>query len=225
MFMKSNLWNEILSIAKTFEERFASLGTLLPEEAAEYDWYNKIYTSDRFRRAHLEIVDKTQSHKILVLHCTIFPHYNDPSPIWGFDAVCGPNKITGAFHDMSSGGDPEHFMIKHFAESVKGYTWNKPRELPPWAKEIFSPYIVAAGNVNDPAELDQLCNLALNNLDYYLENVGKIIDTNADYWHVQSKYNANNKLNPHVAKSMISMGVKEEVIKKFIDQVLYPEHR
>jgi hypothetical protein len=28
-----------------------------------------------------------------------------------------------------------------------------------------------------------------------------------------------------VARSMISMGVEEEVIKKFIDEVLYPEHR
>lgn len=223
--MNSNLWQTIRELAETFENKFKATGTLIPEAAAEYDWYNRIYTSETYRRAHLEIVDKTQSHKILVLHCTIFSHYNDPSPIWGFDAVCGPNKITGAFHDMSSGGDPDHFMIKHFSESVQGFNWNKPRDLPPWAKEIFSPYIVAAGNVSDPMELDQLCTLALKNLDYYLENVGKTKNDQQDFWPVQSKYNANNKLNPHVARSMISMGVDEQVIRKFIDEVLYPEHR
>ena len=101
-----------------FESRIAENSTLL-EEAGEYDWYNRLYTSDRFRRAHVEIVDKTQTAKILVLHCTIFPHYNDPSPIWGCDLVCGPSKITGAFHDMSNGGDPDHELMQYFADQTK----------------------------------------------------------------------------------------------------------
>jgi hypothetical protein len=204
MNMTTNLWQRILKVAKFFESRFKETGTPIPDVAEPYDWYNRLYTSPAYRRAHVEIVDKTATHKILVLHCTVFPHYNDPSPIWGFDAVCGPNKITGAFHDFSDGGDPEHFMMKHFAETVKD---------------------VAAGNVSDEAELENLCQLAEANLDYYLNNVGKTAQSEHDYWPNQSRYNANNKLNPHVARSMISMGVEEEVIKKFIDEVLYPEHR
>jgi hypothetical protein len=223
--MTTKLWQRVLQIAEYFEQRLKETGTAIPNVADEYDWYNHLYTSPTYRRAHVEIVDKMETHKILVLHCTIFPHYNDPSPIWGFDAVCGPNKITGAFHDMSNGGDLNHFMMQHFAETVKDLTWKKARELPQWASEIFSENIVAAGNVSDEIELETLCQLAEKNLDYYLDNVGKTAQTEIDYWPIQSKYNANNKLNPHVARSMISMGVPEPVIRKFIDEVLYPEHR
>jgi len=225
MNMTTNLWQRVFKVAEFFESRFKQTGTPIVDVAESYDWYNRLYTSPAYRRAHVEIVDKTASHKILVLHCTVFPHYNDPSPIWGFDAVCGPNKITGAFHDFSDGGDPNHFMMKHFAETVKDVTWNKPRVLPQWASEIFSSNIVAAGNVSDETELENLCQLAEANLNYYLDNVGKTAQSEHDYWPIQSRYNANNKLNPHVARSMISMGVEENVIKKFIDEVLYPEHR
>lgn len=223
--MTTPLWDRVLKVGRYFEKRLAETGQIIPDAAMGYDWYNHLYTSSLYRRAHVEIVDKMQSHKILVLHCTIFPHYNDPSPIWGFDAVCGPNKITGAFHDMSNGGDPDHFIMRHFADTVKELNWKKERELPPWAKEIFSENIVAAGNINDEEELERLCSLAESNLDYYLDNVGKTADPNNDFYEVQRKYNANNKLNLHVARSMISMGVSEETILRFIDQVLYPEYR
>jgi hypothetical protein len=223
----SKVWDRILALASTVESRFAATGELIPEQASidGYDWYNKIYTGKTYRRAHVEIVDKREDFKILILHCTIFPHYTDPSPIWGFDAVCGANKITGAFHDVSSGGIPNHFMVEWFAEQSQALTWNKKRELPEWAAEIFSPYIIAAGNVSEDAELDMLTTLALTSLDYYLENVGKTAQDEIDYYPVQLKYNQNNKLNPHVKRSMISMGVPEPVITKFIDEVLYPEAR
>jgi hypothetical protein len=221
----SKVWDRILQVAETIEQRFNETGVLLPGVADNYEWYNKIYTGLKYRKAHIEIVDKRADFKILILHCTIFPHYNDPSPIWGFDAVCGANKITGAFHDVSLGGDPDHFMLKWFADRSGELTWNKKRELPDWAKEIFSPYIIAAGNVSEDAELDTLINLAVNSLNYYLENVGKTAQNEIDYYPFQKKYNQNNKLNPHVKRSMISMGVPEEVITKFIDEVLYPEDR
>lgn len=222
--MTTPLWERVLKVGRYFEQRLTETGTLLPE-AQEYEWYNHLYTSPSYRRAHVEIVDKMKSHKILVLHCTIFPHYNDPSPIWGFDAVCGPSKITGAFHDMSNGGDPNHFMMQHFADTVRDLTWKKERELPQWAQEIFSSSIVAAGNVSDEEELESICSLAERNLDYYLNNVGKTADPANDFYEIQRKYAANNKQNPHVARSMISMGVPEQTILRFIDEVLYPEKR
>lgn len=221
----SKVWDKISALAADIESRFKQFGTLVPDAADGYDWYNRIYTSDRFRRAHVEIVDRRQDHKILVLHCTIFPHYNDPSPIWGFDAVCGASKITGAFHDLSSGGMPDHFMIQWFAERSQALTWNKKRPLPDWAQEIFSPHIVAAGNVSEDAELEALSDLALTTLDYYMQHVGTTAQDKIDYYPVQLRYNQNNKLNPHVRRSMISMGVAESVIDQFIDQVLYPETR
>lgn len=223
--MTTKLWQRVLKVGAYFEQRLKETGTLIPEVADGYDWYNHLYTSPVYRRAHVEIVDKMQSHKILVLHCTIFPHYNDPSPIWGFDAVCGPNKITGAFHDFSDGGDSNHFMMQHFADTVKDLSWKKERELPQWAQEIFSKNIVAAGNVSDEDELENICGLAESNLDYYLNNVGKTANASNDFYEIQRKYAANNKQNPHVARSMISMGVPEETILRFIDDVLYPEKR
>lgn len=221
----SKVWDHISLFAKTIETKIAEKGILLPEVGDEYNWYNKIYTSDTYRRAHVEIVDNRADYKMLILHCVIFPHYNDPSPIWGFDAICGANKITGAFHDFSSGGIPAHPMIEWFAERSSKLISSKKRELPEWALEIFSPHIVAAGNVSEDLELSALTNLALTSLDYYLENVGKTAQTEIDYYPVHRKFNQNNKLNLHVKRSMISMGVPDEVITKFIDQVLCPEAR
>jgi hypothetical protein len=224
MHTDSLIWNRVFKLAEEFEQRIAAEGTLVPDAAHGYDWYNRIYTSSKFRRAHIEVVDKTTTSKILVLHCTIFPHYNDPSPIWGCDAVCGANKITGAFHDMSSGGDPNHFMMKWFAEQSAQLSWERPRQLPEWAQNTFSPAIIAAGNIRDQDQLDAYCALSLKTLDYFLENVGQTAG-DGDYYEFQRRYNANNKLNPHVANSMIRMGVPEATIRRFIDEVLFPEHR
>jgi hypothetical protein len=187
----------------------------------QYDWENHVYLSDRFRRGHVEVVDKTQTHGIYILHATVFPHIDDSSPIWGFDAVCGKNKITGAFHDFSLVTD-HHHMWSWFQNEVKDIEWNKPRTLPEWAQQIFSPAMVAAGNINNEDELDTLIKLGIKTLDYYLNNVGDRI-SNQDYTQKQNYYCFHQKRNPHVCKSMISMGVQETVIQKFVNEVLFPE--
>jgi hypothetical protein len=225
MNTESKIWNRVFELAELFEKKISASARLVNDAASGYDWYNRIYTSDRFRRAHIELLDKTKTSKILVLHCTIFPHYNDPSPIWGCDTVCGANKITGAFHDMSNGGDPDHFMLKWFADQSSKFTWERPRNLPDWAVRTFSSSIIAAGNVRDDVQLENFASLSETTLDYFLDNVGKTVLPGKDFFNTQSAYNRNNKENPHVANSMIRMGVPEEVVRKFIDQVLFPEHR
>lgn len=221
--MTSLVWNKIISLATDIEKLFNDTGTRRIEQESNYDWYNAIYTNNRYRRAHIEIVDNRLTHKIYILHCTIFPHFNDPSPIWGFDAVCGPNKITGAFHDFSSAGNPDHSMINWFGEETKNYGWRKPRELPFWAKQIFSPNMIAAGNVQEGQELNDLCSIALKSLDYYLKNVGLTQESGADYHMAQNRYCHYQKENPHVINSMVSMGVKKETIETFVTEVLFPE--
>ena len=95
------IWNKIEELARYLEKRFNDTGDAIEGKLNEnYDWENTLWSSLRYRRAHIEIVDKRDSHGIYILHSTIFPHYNDPSPIWGFDVICGRNKITGAFHDV-----------------------------------------------------------------------------------------------------------------------------
>ena len=218
----TTVWNKISALAEQIESKFQATGEPIPVEH-NYEWYNALYSSPRYRRAHVEIVDFRETHNIYILHCTVFPHYNDPSPIWGFDAVCGPNKITGAFHDFSQAGDPVSPMYLWFKAQVNPLEWNKPRTLPEWAQQIFSSAMVAAGNLQDESEIDQLCETALTTLDFYLKNVGIEQQSGADYHMAQNRYCYYQKQNPHVIKSMVSMGVAEDKMKRFVEEVLFPE--
>lgn len=220
----TDIWNKIEQLAKDIEQRFDQTGTSIEGTLdEEYNWHNTLWTSMRYRRAHVEIVDKRETHGIYILHSTVFPHYNDPSPIWGFDAVCGRSKITGAFHDFSNSGDPNHHMMKWFSETTKNLSWSKPRQLPEWAKQIFSQDMIAAGNLQDEDEIDLLCHLAKITLKYYLENVGISQTCGADFHMAQNRYCYYQKQNPQVIKSMVAMGVPEPIILKFVDEVLFPE--
>ena len=217
-------WDKISKLAADLEEKFNASGEALKGNLDEkYNWHNVLWTSPRYRRAHVEVVDFRKTYGIYILHSTVFPHFNDPSPIWGFDAVCGPNKITGAFHDFSIVGDPESFMWLWFNAHVAGLEWNKPRQLPEWAQQIFSPAMVAAGNLQEEAEIDQLCNTALTTLDFYLKNVGLDQQDVADYHMAQNKYCYYQKQNPHVIRSMVSMGVHPATMERFVNEVLFPE--
>jgi hypothetical protein len=221
--MTFNVQARIEKLAKDIEYKFNASSELFNNRLEEYDWYNAIYHSPSYRRAHVEIVDRRDTHKIYILHCTIFPHFNDPSPIWGFDAVCGPNKITGTFLDYSSSGDPGHPMMQWFAKESGKLTWNKPRDLPDWAQQIFSPSMIAAGNVSEQAELESLCHITMKSLHYYLANVGYSQESGFDYHMAQNRYCHYQKQNPHVVRSMVSMGVEESKIRRFVDEILFPE--
>lgn len=218
------VWDKISKLAAEIEHRFEHTGVHYEGGTHQYDWYNSLYTSERYRRAHVEIVDFRETHNIYILHSTVFPHYNDPSPIWGFDAVCGPRKITGAFHDFSHAGDPENFMYLWFKARVHDLQWNKPRQLPEWARQIFSPAMVAAGNLQEEAEIDQLCSTALDTLDFYLKNVGLSQESGADFHMAQNRYCYYQKQNPHVVNSMVAMGVPEPTMKQFVEEILFPEN-
>lgn len=218
------VWNKVSKLADAILDTF-SLNSTASHIHTErnYDWTNVIFTSSRYRRAHLEVVDFRKTHNIYIVHATVFPHYNDPSPIWGFDAVCGPNKITGTFHDFSSAGDENHPMMRWFRDRVTDYQWRKPRKLPDWAQAIFSPSMIAAGNVTEGAELDALCNLAITSLQYYMLNVGNTQESLGDYCMAQDRYCRYQKKNPHVVNSMVAMGVPEDTMRQFVDTVLFPE--
>jgi hypothetical protein len=219
----TDVWGRISQLAEQFNHLLEKNGDPQVVDNPDYDWDNVIYKSNLYRRAHVEVVDRRDSHKIYILHCTVFPHYNDPSPVFGFDAVCGPNKITGAFLDYSAAGDRDHPMMRWFAEQTCNLEWNKPRELPEWARAIFSPAMVAAGNVNTETELDLLCDLALHTFNYYLSTVGHSQESGSDYHMAQNRYCRYQKQNPHVIRSMVAMGVPEPVITEFVENILFPE--
>jgi len=157
------------------------------------------------------------------MHCCIFPHTHNPAPIFGFDVVAGKNKITGCFHDFSSAGDPRHFMIDWFGEEVSKLSWRRERELPEWARNIFTKHMVAAGNVQDETELEQITDMAKTTLAYYLDNVDKTNNTVANTTWEQNYYAQNQKQNPHTPRVMASLGLNEEDVQVFIQECLFPE--
>jgi hypothetical protein len=83
--------------------------------------------------------------------------------------------------------------------------------------------MVAAGNLQDHAEIDQLCATAKETLDFYLKTVGIDQQDVADFHMAQNKYCYWQKQNPHVVRSMVSMGIDETKMKRFVQEVLFPE--
>ena len=181
-----------------------------------------VFESPRYRRAHVSIVDARESKKLWLLHVTVFPHANDPSPIYGFDIIAGPSKVSGAFHDFSAAGDANHDMMIWFADQTREIEWNKKRELPEWAKNIFSSSMVAIGAVG-VEELDDFVSLGLKTLDYYLENVGNTQESLADYHMAQNRYCHYQKQNPHTPRVLVTLGFTEQQAQDFVRNTLFPE--
>jgi len=219
-------WPRARSLSEKIISRFANYEkeSLKPEYEIHVDnfaWKNFLWKSENFKRAHIEIVDASETKKMWVMHMCIYPHRNSPDPIFGFDIVCGKNKITGAFHDFSFVGNSR--IYDWFQGTMTNVKWSKPRDLPEWARKIFSPQMVAAGNIQTSGEFDQLEQMVLDNLDYYLYNIGTKVE-GADFVHRQNHYCKNQKLNPHTPAMMETFGVDKEVFAKFMDEVLFPEN-
>lgn len=218
------VWDKMIQLSDEIIKRFQANGELLEDEAAKkFPWANHVYASNRYRRAHIDIVDAREDKKLWMMHVCIFPHFNDPSPIFGFDAVCGKHKVTGVFHDFSPAGESKHTMIQWFDQKAQSLEWKKQRELPEWARAIFTDSMIAASNINTEEELDKTIRVCLENLDYYLENVGITQESGQDYHMAQNRYCRYQKQNPHTPKVMASLGLDETMVHDFIHQVLFPE--
>lgn len=189
------------------------------DEGYNYPWVNHLWRSSTFRRAHLDVIDARDTCKLYMLHLTVFPHTNDPSPIFGFDLIAGPTKVTGAFHDFSTVVPTA--LDKWFAERASEQQWSKERQLPEWARRIFSGKMVAAGNIQDPQELKRLIDFVIENLAHYLASIGKMETT--DYTTQQNHYCHWQKQNPHTPRVMAALGFEPEVVHDFIQKCLFPE--
>jgi phycocyanobilin:ferredoxin oxidoreductase len=223
----SKVWDTLLNIQHLLENEFDRTGIEQFEPGMDRfnqpGWINRVWASDLYRRAHIDVVDARNSKGLWMMHCCIFPHTHNPAPIYGFDVVAGKNKMTGCFHDYSKAGDSDHPMMAWFAGEVAKLEWRKPRTLPEWATNIFSPSMVAAGNVSDEAELDQITNMAQATLAHYLATVGETNNTAEDTTEQQNYYCQNQKCNPHTPRVMVSLGLSEEDVQVFIQECLFPE--
>lgn len=223
----SKVWQKLVEIQQLLENKFATTGTEVFEPGMDRfnqpGWINRVWTSDLYRRAHIDVVDARETKGLWMMHCCVFPHTHNPAPIFGFDVVAGKNKITGCFIDYSPTGDRNHPMTQYFADEVSRYDWNKPRKLPEWAERIFSPSMIAAGNVSDESELNQIASLASILVNHYTECVGETNNTVGNTAEQQNYYAQNQKQNPHTPKVMVSLGLSEDDVQHFIQECLFPE--
>ena len=216
----SNVWQKLIEIQHLLENKFTSTGTETFEPGMnrfnQPGWVNRVWTSNSYRRAHIDVVDARETKGLWMMHCCVFPHTHNPAPIFGFDVIAGKNKITGCFIDYSPTGDRDHPMIEYFGDEVSRYEWNKPRKLPEWAERIFSKNMVAAGNVSDESELEQIASLASILVNHYTECVGETNNTVENTAEQQNYYAQNQKQNPHTPKVMVSLGLSEDDVRHFI---------
>jgi hypothetical protein len=110
-------------------------------------------------------------------------------------------------------------------DTVKDLSWSKPRDLPDWAQEIFSDSMIAAGNLRTEEEIEQLTSACLHLVEYYVTNMSKnLYVTNP--LAIRERHNLycrNQKLNPHLHRSILSMGISEKDKNEYVDRVLFEE--
>ena len=225
----SDVWNTLVKIQDRLIERFDATGTEIQEPGMDRfnqpGWLNRVWSGDSYRRAHIDVVDVRDSKGLWMMHCCVFPHLDNDGPIFGLDVIAGKNKITGYFHDYSPTSLASHEMIDAFGDEVGKLEWRKERALPEWAQAIFSPHMVAAGNVSKREELDQLLELSLDSVDAYLTDIGNfnhMADTD-EVKAAQNRYAHYQKQNPHTPKTMTSLGLDEEDVRVFVQECLFPD--
>ena len=224
------IWDRLEEIQRFLEHKFESTGTEVQEEGMDQfnrpGWVNRIWTSNAYRRAHVDVVDARETKKLWMMHVCVFPHLHSDAPVFGFDVIAGQKKITGCFFDFSPTIDKDHKMINWFGNTMAKYGYDKTRELPDWAKQIFSRHMVAAGNVSQESEMEMITKMIHEGAEYYLKNVASF---NASYVYdtlgkeAQNRYAYYQKQNPHTPRTMTSLGLGEDDVRLFIDKCLFPE--
>ena len=227
----STIWNHLINckdeIINIFDEQAKEIKEPGLDSFNQPDngWINRVWANDSVRRAHIDVVDARETKGLWMMHVCIFPTLDNPAPIYGFDVIAGKNKMTGAFHDFSPSADPEHPMIEGYFESVEHFVPEKQRELPQWAKNIFTGKMLAAGNVKSDEEATEIIRIALDNLRTYFAEVGEtkgegnpeIVAACQDY------YCHNQQQNPHTPAVMKSLGLPEEDVDVFCRDMLFPK--
>ena len=227
----STIWNKLIDCKDDIIDIFNENATEIHEEGLDYfnrpenGWINRVWANDNVRRAHIDVVDARDTKGLWMMHVCIFPTLDNPAPIYGFDVIAGKNKMTGAFHDFSPSADPDHDMIQGYYESVDHFVPEKQRELPEWAKNIFTGKMLAAGNVKTEEEATEIIQIALSNLHAYFEEVGITKGEGAPdlVAACQDYYCHNQQQNPHTANVMKSLGLPEEDVDKFCTDMLFPK--
>ena len=190
-----------------------------------HGWVNRTWKNEWIRRAHVDVVDVRETKGLWMMHVCLFPELTNGGPIYGFDVIAGENKVTGAFHDFSPLLQKDHPLTNWFLNETKWFKPSKERELPDWAKAIFSGGMIAAGNVREEKELNQICTLAADNLANYIDKIRNHAGeaNKEDVIKAQNYYCEHQQQNPHTPRVMMSLGLPEDDIKLFCQDNLFPK--
>ena len=226
----SVIWNQLVQcqneIIKIFDERATEFKEPGLEHFNNELWINRVWKNDHVRRAHIDVVDARESKGLWMMHVCVFPVLSNNGPIYGFDVIAGKNKMTGAFHDFSaSSGGEDHPMIDGYKEAVADFIPSKQRELPEWARNIFTDKMLAAGNVKTEEEAVAIVELALNNLHAYFDEISEFTGygNREETIAAQNYYCHNQRQNPHTPNVMKSLGLNEEDVDTFCRDMLFPD--
>ena len=218
------IWNPLIKLKGDIEDILeANMESYQEDHLDRFNhsgWLNKTWRSDRFRRAHIDVVDAREAKKLWMMHVCIFPNVRSGAPVYGFDIICGQNKITGAFHDFSPIGvnDP---ALKFFSDVADTLSWKKERELPDWAKAIFSGRMIAVGNITSEEEVKKLCATVLSNTKWYIENMK--VEDDMDSVELHNRYAYYQRQNPHTPRTMKALGLNEDDVDFFVNNCLFPK--
>jgi phycocyanobilin:ferredoxin oxidoreductase len=227
----STIWDHLIDCQHKIIDIFDRYAKEISEEGLEEfnqpdnGWINRVWANDHVRRAHIDVVDARNTKGLWMMHVCVFPVLNNDGPIYGFDVIAGKNKMTGAFHDFSPSATMDHPMIEGYYNSVEDFIPKKQRELPEWARNIFTDKMLAAGNVNTEEEAVAIINIALNNLQSYFEEIPEYTGfaDNSLVIASQNYYCHNQQQNPHTANVMKSLGLDEKDVETFCRDMLFPK--
>jgi len=194
-------------LAREFCEIIATQPNTSLVPTKDYGWENHRWSSPTFRLAHVEIFNQD---RFMVIHCCVFPHVSDPSPIFGFDVISGESKVTGLFMDLSpTVRQPEPFC--DFPELAS-------RQRPEWG-DIFSEHFLACRPTAE--QLVRIGDRAKQLLTDYLPSLGQLRHVSEPIAAAQDHYCLQQRRNEHTRRALINL-IGQELTDEFMTTVLFP---
>jgi len=227
--MNSEIWDLLEKCAESAVTCVNTYATEIPVHTLPFNSVtsiNRSWTNDYISRAHLNIIDARTTKKLWMMHLCIFPSHTNNSPIFGFDVIAGANKVTGLFLDVSPGSaGANHLVSSQYYSLVKNTSVSKERVLPEWAKNIFSDRIIAAGNIQNIAEVSLLIHLMLKVLNQYLTSIQMFNNTELSETVIKKHnfYCHNQKQNPKTPAVLKKLGFSDNELEYFSENVLFPQ--
>ena len=87
----NNIHATLLHIQQMFRLSFKHSGVVAYDKASEEfnnpGWYNTTWVSDIYRKAHINVIDALDTKGLWMMHCCIYPHFHNNSPIFGLVTV------------------------------------------------------------------------------------------------------------------------------------------